>query len=421
MSQADWDRLKYYSRRVKSFRFYDPVNPQVHPSIYRQIAELPSSALFPSLRHLRYDLGNTRNSRIFLSSFISPLLDSLELVNFGGFEDGIVATFLATLTSQMISRIILHNGQMSVDIFKESIVHFKHLRSLELSDAVFMSDFVLWEVLGTLPSLANFTLKAFDPASHPAHAPESSNSQSGGPKYFEALECLFVKGSFTLILHLLGFIDSPYLKSIEVYPVITRVLNDRQRGSEDLLTPSMTIVASKWSQSLKNLIIGSSARAPRNTISNCLMLLTDLHEMQSFQLHRWKMENMDDDVRRLVMSWRKLRTLAVLPSDNSFISLYTLRIIAESCPELRHLSIHLNIYSLPPFDISNKSLAHNMEVLTLGKVHSNAPSLGDQIRMARHLDSMFPYLKSIELQNNNPTLSGVRELVKLCQDFRQGR
>ena len=64
-----------------------------------------------------------------------------------------------------------------------------------------MSDFVLWEVLSDLPCLANFTLtgKAFDPQSHPAHAPENSNCQTRGPKYFKALECLVVKGFFFLI------------------------------------------------------------------------------------------------------------------------------------------------------------------------------------------------------------------------------
>ena len=76
-----------------------------------------------------------------------------------------------------------------------------HLRSLELSDAVFMSDFTLREVLGTLPSLADLTLKVSDPASHPAHDAWNSNHQSasGGPKYFEALETLSVTGPFFFI------------------------------------------------------------------------------------------------------------------------------------------------------------------------------------------------------------------------------
>ena len=78
---------------------------------------------------------------------------------------------------------------MSRDIFEKSIVHFKQLWSIDLSDGVFMSDFALWEVLGTLPSLAHLSLRtatsrtSIDP--YPTHAPENSNSQSGDPSILQ--------------------------------------------------------------------------------------------------------------------------------------------------------------------------------------------------------------------------------------------
>jgi hypothetical protein len=64
-------------------------------------------------------------------------------------------------------------------------------------------------------------------------------------------------------------------------------------------TPSMTIIASKWSQSLENFVIG--------TRSTC-------HSS----------------------------------SNVTFISLSTLKIFAENCPELRFLQ--LNTTTIPPFD-----------------------------------------------------------------------
>ena len=151
----------------------------------------------------------------------------------------------------------------------------------------------------------------------PRTPPENSNSQSGVPKYFQNLERLRVMGSFFLIQHLLSFIDSPYLKSIEVYPFANHVTNEHE--SENLFIPSMTIIASKWPQSLKKLFITRACApgptrsvngGPRFTISkrsNLLTVLTGLHEMQSFDLKNWMMGNMDDDVRRLVVSWPKLK------------------------------------------------------------------------------------------------------------------
>jgi hypothetical protein len=429
VSQSDWDRLLYYSRKVKFFKLLDTDNPQVHPSTYVRIAQLlQSSSLLPSLRRLHYNLKLGDISHIFL--FQSPLLDSLELTNIEGFEKTIVGPFLATstLSSQMLTRIVLDTGRISVDILKKNIIHFKQLRLLELSVTVFMSDFTLWEVLGTLPALTDLTLKATDPASYPADTTEDPNSQGGGPKYFNTLDSLCVTGSFFFIQHLLGFIDSPCLTTIKIYPVITtrHWLNHPSHDSDEPdnhLTPSITIVASKWSQSLKTLFIDSSSSGTtrRYSIPKCLMLLSDLHEMQTFFLMGWSMENMEDDVRCLVTSWPKL-TFLRLPLTKMFISLSTLRIIAENCPELRYLQtgIRLEPSTIPPFDTSSKSLRHKLEILTVGRVDPFIQTtLGCQIQVARHLNLIFPYLKSIRVQPNNETWFGIYDLVKLCQEVRQ--
>ena len=255
---------------------------------------------------------------------------------------------LYPLSTVKLSRIVLDDGLISMDIFKNSIVRFKQLRSLEF-ESTFASDFILlWEVIGTLPSLATLSVKVVgsDPAgvSHATHAPQNSKTQthrSLGPKYFEALESLCLsRGSFSLIRHLLDTIDSPCLESIKVNPDINHVRNEHEL---DLITSSMTIITSKWSQSLKNLEIISRSRSMDGpnpfTISKFLTHLMLLQEMRTFCLTGWRMENVDDDVRHLVMSWPKLRTLGLFLSGNQFIPLSTLKIIAENCPELRQLHI----------------------------------------------------------------------------------
>ena len=418
--------MQYYSRKINVFvvtdNDYD--DSLIHPSTYLRIAQLQSSALFPSLRHLIYRLEDSSVSHIFL--FLSPLLDSISLINIRGFENTVVRPFLAALSSPTLRRIVLSSGQMSVDTFKTSILHFKQLRSLELSDAVFMNDFGLWKVLGTLPYLANLTLD-IDPTCHPAHD-ENSNSQSGDPKYFDALETLSFTGSFFLIQHFLGFIDSPYLESLSLYPVIDHL---HENEPEDFLTPSMTIVASKWSQSLKKLIIASTQIQNSITHQNSklLTLLSGLHEIQSFSLLGWRMENYSDAVKRLAMSWPKLRYLGKDPFNQNFISLSALRIIAENCPDLRRLHIQLDTSTIPPFDdISTKIVHHNLEVLIvkglgdLGDHQSDAITetiLESQIRVARHLDLIFPYLKTLRVEKVRD--EGIVNLVKLCQAVRRGQ
>ena len=415
MSEADWDRLRYYSRKVKSFEFTCEDDPPIHSSTYFRIGQLQSSALFPSLRCLYYHLDEISISHIFL--FLSPLLESLELYNIRGFEQTIVGPFLATLSSQMVHHIVLRNGEMSVDILKKLIVHFKQLRSLELPDAVFLNDFGLWEVLGTLPFLEDLTLVVNDPESHPTHAPENSHSQSGGTRYFEALESLHVTGSSFLIQHLLGFIDSPCLKLIEIIPVINHQV-DNELEVEEFFTPSMTIVSSKWSQSLKDFsICSSSFETKRCAISKLLILLKDFQNMENFRLD-WRIKT-QDDLKSLVTLWPKLRTLDL---NRTLVTLSSLWYIAENCPELHRLHIRLegSTIEVPPFDNSRKSLRHNLEVLIVGRAPASSISpqtmLQRQIKVTRHLGLMFPYLKFINVQSDDVFWSGIRDLVHFRQE-----
>ena len=250
MSQADRDRPQYYSRKVKIFKFVSEKSIRVHPSTYLRIGELCSSTLFPSLRHLSYEfsyLCEMSNFQIFLH-LGSPLLDSLKLIDITDLENTLVGPFLASLSSQMLRHIVLSNGELSGDIFKQSIIHFMQLRSIELLDAVSMEKFVFWEVLGTLPSMDDVTLLHTNPNLYPVR--ENSNNRSGGSRYFEALKNLRVTSSFFIIQHLLSFIDSPCLESIKIYPAIHQLRPGDGLEPEDLFTPSMTIVSSKWSQSL---------------------------------------------------------------------------------------------------------------------------------------------------------------------------
>ena len=118
MSQADWDRLQYYSRKVKVFNSKTAIYA-VHPSSYIRITQLlQSSPLFPLLRSLENDMKYGDNIHIFL--FLSPLLHSLTLDKIRGFENTVVGPFLATLSSspQMLRRIVLRTGRLSVDIIK---------------------------------------------------------------------------------------------------------------------------------------------------------------------------------------------------------------------------------------------------------------------------------------------------------------
>ena len=213
---------------------------------------------------------------------------------------------------------------------------------------------------------------------------------------------------------ILGFIDSPCLKSIGISPYQSNLDLDHEPG--DLLSPSMSIVASKWSQCLKEVNINSLTGGFTHRNSKFLMPLADLHEIHTFDLEGWRMERNNDTLRHLAMSWPKLGTLTLL---SGFISLSDLRTIAENCLQLRILNIKLDVDTIPPFDdISSKSLCHKLAVLIVRGVHRSTTqilSLECQIQIARHLDLFFPYVEDINVWDR-----GICDLVKLCQDARRG-
>ena len=252
---------------------------------------------------------------------------------------------------------------MPADILKKCFVQFKQLRSVELSNAALMTDFSLWKTLGTLPSLKNFTVEVDDPESHPAHAPENSNGQSGGLRYFDALESLHFTGPFFVIPHL---IDSPCLESIEVSPCHHD--SEREHEPGDLLTPSMMIVASKWSRPLKELKIGKYQIGITHRNSKFLMPLVDLHELRKLDLVGWRMEKNNDALRRL--SWT-LNGISILS--------------------------HLSMMPLA------KSLCHKLDFLVLRGVHQTNPSISPEchIQIARHLDLIFSYVGSISVRDRD--------------------
>ena len=141
--------------------------------------------------------------------------------------------------------------------------------------------------------------------------------------------------------------------------------------------------------------------------------------MQKFVLDGWKMEDMDYYARRMVMWWPKLEHLDLSGSETT-ISLSTLSIIAENCPELRQLYIRLDTSTISPFDTCSKRLGHKLEVLHIGKSIIQ-PSQECQIQIAIHLDSIFPCPENLYMPTDDATWSGIRDMVNIFQDIRRGQ
>lgn len=117
-----------------------------------------------------------------------------------------------------------------------------------------------------------------------------------------------------------------------------------------------------------------------------------------------------------------LGTLIVPISDLDLgIPLPALRIVAESCPNLKHLqcqikspaTLHDLVGELSKFT----PISHKLETLSVGNISSFS---SQQLLVARYLYALFPNLKTIEthIGRNAEQWTYVHELIKMCQSAR---
>ena len=109
-------------------------------------------------------------------------------------------------------------------------------------------------------------------------------------------------------------------------------------------------------------------------------------------------------------------------SQKTSVSLPTLKILvdAENCPELRYLDIRLDASTIPAFDTSTKSLRHNLEILTVGRVQT---TLKCQIQVNTIFGFNLP-ISGIHIRSTAQGCNLVRDSrpdhqLELCQDARR--
>ena len=134
---------------------------KLNPSIFLCLAHLqtPLKPLFPNLRRLR--IINADHSLDYLRLFLSPSLETLEIIGLGEACRPTLLSFLSAAVIEVpdLSTLILGPGRLSRNVV-DACMGFGHLKHLELVDVISEVDFRLLMDIGLLEHLETFVIHA---------------------------------------------------------------------------------------------------------------------------------------------------------------------------------------------------------------------------------------------------------------------
>ncbi|TFK32155.1 hypothetical protein BDQ12DRAFT_728910 [Crucibulum laeve] len=157
-------------------------------------------------------------------------------------------------------------------------------------------------------------------------------------------------------------------------------------------------------------------------LDDVLLPLSQLKKLELLQIRNWKVKTLNETLQKIAPSWYRMRTLEFPLGDySSPVDLSTVRIIAESSPELRSLQLCIDLQSIPAIPrLRNYTLNHPLEVLSAGSLVT-AKDAHDLRKVARQLNILFPNIRTVQTHpgENEDQWTHIHDLLVTCQEVRE--
>ena len=378
--------------------------------VYFRIAQLRSTPLLPSLRHL-YCPSTSQNDFLIsgICLFLSPSLQTLQFENISSVEDKLCGTVLHTLASDgaQIEKIVLRGKGLSRDTLWMTI-KFDRLNSLELSGMGEALNLEIVEKIGSLPWMSNFAIDFTDSRM------EAVVRDVG----FKNLNSLMITAPVPFIEALLSHIATTQLETfVAVLPC----------NPTDDKKEFLTKVVDRWKDTLRRvaLVHQQVEEFPVERLDiDALSPLVPLRKLTYLRLEGYAIELTDDNISDMTIAWPEMDTL-LLPFINGIRSrptIASLRNIACRCPNLRYLTIPLNTMDLAPFNPfeTPHTPVHELHTLTIASA-DDAWDSRDMLHAARYIDHLFPKLKLLSSYEGHDAerWSQMHDMIQMYQTIRQ--
>ena len=378
--------------------------------VYFRIAQLRSTPLLPSLRHLH--CPSTSQNDFLISGiclFLSPSLQTIQFENISSVEDKLCGTVLHTLASDgaQVEKIILRGKGLSKDTLWMA-TRFEHLNLLELAGMGESLNLEIVEKIGSLPWLADLAIDFTD-------SQMEALAQDIGLK---SLNSLMITAPVPFVEALLSHIATTQLETfVAILPC----------NPSDDKKEFLTKVVDRWKDTLRRvaLVHQPVEEFPTERLEiDTLAPLIPLRKLSYLRLEGYAMDLTDDNISDMTIDWPEMDTLLLrfINPIRPRPTIASLRNIARRCPNLRYLTIPLNILELPPFIPAGvpHTPAHELHTLTIAS-SDEAWEPREMIHAARHIDYLFPKLKSLSAYEGHDAdrWTQMHDIIQMYQGVRQ--
>ncbi|TFK22435.1 hypothetical protein FA15DRAFT_671560 [Coprinopsis marcescibilis] len=349
ISPEEWARFDWYARRVKRFCYSrDPNRLDIAMHVYFRIAQLRSTPLLPSLRHLHCPWISQSDfliSGVFL--FLSPSLQSLEFCKITSIEDKLIGTFLHTLHADGadLESIVLR-GENLTDGMLDLVLPFSNLRTLEIDGMGPAIELAWLQELGRKPKLEELALDFTNSNIEPL------TEDIGFPN----LKSLMITASIPFTRAFL-----PHITSTSLETLVAVSSQDTASQRTGFITDSVD----RWGSCLQSFGLVHIIHGENLTISDELDLLTaiapllPLRNLREFRLEGYILNLTDENVVQLAMAWPRITKLLLpyVSGDRTRPTLNSLVNLRDLCPQLKHVRIPIDITDIPPFVLPKPPLS----------------------------------------------------------------
>ena len=403
-------RFDSYARRIRKFVYTrDPDNLDIAMHVYFRLAQLRSTPLLPSLRHLHCPAVSQNDFLVSgICLFLSPSLQTIEFEGISSVEDKLCGTVLHTLFSEgaRMEKIILRGQGLSRDTLCMAI-KFDHLRELELAGMGKSLDLRLLEEIGALPWLVDLAVDFTDSTIPPLE-------EDIGLK---DLKSLMITAPIPFIQSFLPHIATPYLETfVAVVPSNPPV--DKRAFLEG--------VVSRWRDTLCRIALVRQQTDETTEALTVAVLapLLPLRRLTYLRLEGYSMELTDLHILEFAKAWPVMITLLLpfISAGHPRPTIHSLRTVASLLPHLRHLRIPLDTGELVSFQSNGSphTPLHELHTLTIASADDTS-ELRDLLHLARHIDYFFPRLRWVYPYEGHDAERWlqVHEMIQMYQTVRQ--
>ncbi|KAG6852086.1 hypothetical protein H0H87_010985 [Tephrocybe sp. NHM501043] len=243
----------------------------------------------------------------------------------------------------------------------------------------------------------------------PAHTPTCPITvPPAGSRCFPALKILDVCVSPAHIAFLLKPFKRHPLQRLELRQPLDTAQNDSAWAQAILQ------ISTKF-QSLKHLTMVASGMdpSPSTALFHTFEPLLSIHGLESVNLDFPWLLFSDEQFKQMASAWPELSTLRLSGSAEApNASIASLQAFSMECPKLHGLSLPFDARRLPPTDELPVSSSR------LKSLDTQYSPVDNALHTARHLDRIFPKLKTIQSNNNQRIWTEVGDLLRTFKAVR---